>query len=212
MADDVPDVGGTVVGGRITLPWVEKYRPDGVSDLVAHKDIISTIDVFAKKNQLPSLLLHGPPGTGKTSTILAIAREMYGKQKNAMVLELNASDARGIDVVRDSIKAFVSTKSLFQMSKPKLVILDEADNMTKAAQFSMRRIMEKHTSNARFCLICNFPSKIIPALQSRCTKFRFPPLKLEEAKPRIVEIAKKENVPLTNSAIECLFTNAAAMP
>ena len=111
----------------------------------------------------------------------------------------------GIDVVRDQIKAFVSSKGLFAGTQPKLVVLDEADNMTKSAQFAMRRIMEQYLSNARFCMICNFPSKIIPALQSRCTKFRFPPLTLTEAKPRILQIIGLEKLTVGDAAIETLF-------
>merc|ERR1711974_240817 len=118
-------------------PWVEKYRPSSLDQLVAHEDIIRTIERMMHKRQLPHMLLHGPAGTGKTSTITALAKTMYKEKYKSMTLELNASDARGIDVVRDQIKTFVSVKQLFTSAKnttadgqPKLVILDEADNMT----------------------------------------------------------------------------------
>ena len=157
------------------LPWVEKYRPKEMSDLVSHEQIIGTITKLIDAGKLPHLMLYGPPGTGKTSTILACAHKLYGKHFSSMVLELNASDDRGIDVVREQIKEFASTRQMFS-SAPKLIVLDEADNMTNPAQFSLRRVIEKFTRNARFCIICNYASKIIPALQSRCTRFRFAPL------------------------------------
>ncbi|KAL3914727.1 MAG: hypothetical protein SGPRY_007524 [Prymnesium sp.] len=116
-----------------SLPWVEKYRPKEMHELVSHEDIINTITRLIDAGKLPHLLLYGPAGTGKTSTILACAHRMYGKHFNSMVLELNASDDRGIDVVRDQIKEFASTRQMFS-NIPKLVILDEADNMTNAAQ------------------------------------------------------------------------------
>ena len=187
------------------LPWVEKYRPNGLEDLVAHQDIIETIRNFIAKNALPHMLLHGPPGTGKTSTILACAREMYGSNVRQMTLELNASDDRGIDVVRDQIKNFVSSKNIFVQHMPKLVILDEADNMTHAAQFALRRMIEQFASNARFCLICNYSSQIIPALQSRCTKFRFGPLAPDQARSRVAMIASNENLTLTDDGMEALL-------
>ena len=153
------------------LPWVEKYRPKEMSDLVSHEQIIGTITKLIDAGKLPHLMLYGPPGTGKTSTILACAHKLYGKHFSSMVLELNASDDRGIDVVREQIKEFASTRQMFS-SAPKLIVLDEADNMTNPAQFALRRVIEKFTRNARFCIICNYASKIIPALQSRCTRFR----------------------------------------
>ncbi|XP_026684922.1 replication factor C subunit 5 [Diaphorina citri] len=156
--------------------WVEKYRPSTLDELVSHQDIISTINRFIDENELPHLLFYGPPGTGKTTTILACARKLYTKaQFNAMVLELNASDDRGIGIVRDQIFQFASTKTMHKSSY-KLIILDEADAMTNDAQNALRRIIEKFTTNVRFCIICNYLSKIPPAIQSRCTRFRFGPL------------------------------------
>jgi replication factor C subunit 3/5 len=175
------------------LPWVEKYRPVQLDDLISHKDIISTITKFIDENRLPHLLLYGPPGTGKTSTILACARKLYGSKYKSMILELNASDDRGIDIVRDQIKTFASSKAIFS-SGYKLIILDEADNMTQIAQNALRRIIEKYTKNVRFCLICNYVGKIIPALQSRCTRFRFSPLKEEQIKDRLDFVVRTESV------------------
>ncbi|VVC91243.1 unnamed protein product [Leptidea sinapis] len=166
----------TVGEGTVNLPWVEKYRPSKLEDLVSHDDIIKTISQFMNQNQLPHLLFYGPPGTGKTSTILACAKQLYTPQQfNSMVLELNASDDRGIGIVRGQILSFASTRTIFKAG-PKLIILDEADAMTNDAQNALRRIIEKYTENVRFCIICNYLGKIIPALQSRCTRFRFAPL------------------------------------
>ena len=185
------------------LPWVEKYRPSTLDDLVAHEAIISTVSKFIHEKKLPHLLFYGPPGTGKTSTILAVAKEMYGKSFSSMSLELNASDDRGINVVREQIKNFASTQQI--MAKGiKLIILDEADSMTNAAQFALRRIIEKYTKTTRFCLICNYVSKIIPALQSRCTRFRFMPLPADVARVRIKFIAERENLNLTDEGLDAL--------
>lgn len=184
-----------------SLPWVEKYRPKSMDQLVAHEEIISTINALISANKLPHLLFYGPPGTGKTSTILACAHQMYTKSYSSMVLELNASDDRGIDVVRERIKDFAGTKQMFS-HLPKLIVLDEADAMTNPAQMALRRVMEKFTRNARFCLICNYGNKIIPALQSRCTRFRFAPLSAAQATSRTTEIAEAEGVEYTADGIE----------
>ncbi|KFX99539.1 hypothetical protein V490_01759, partial [Pseudogymnoascus sp. VKM F-3557] len=199
-----------------TLPWVEKYRPDTLDDVSGHQDIIATINRFVETNRLPHLLLYGPPGTGKTSTVLALARRIYGAQNmRQMVLELNASDDRGIDVVREQIKTFASTRQIFSsapeagaggksMATYKLIILDEADAMTSTAQMALRRIMEKYTANTRFCIIANYTHKLSPALLSRCTRFRFSPLKEADIRVLVDRVVEEETVNITAEATEAL--------
>lgn len=191
------------------LPWVEKYRPQTLDDLISHKDILSTIQRFINEEKLPHLLFYGPPGTGKTSTILASAKQLYkDKEFNSMVLELNASDDRGIDVVRGPILSFASTRTIFKKGF-KLVILDEADAMTQDAQNALRRVIEKFTENTRFCLICNYLSKIIPALQSRCTRFRFGPLSPEQMMPRLEHVIQQESINITADGRKAIVTLSA---
>lgn len=187
------------------LPWVEKHRPKTLDDLIAHTDIINTIGRFIEQQNLPHLLFYGPPGTGKTSTILACAKQLYTpNEMNAMVLELNASDDRGINIVRGDILNFAEARPVFNKGF-KLVILDEADAMTNDAQNALRRIMEKYTNITRFCIICNYLSKIIPALQSRCTRFRFAPLHASQIKPRLELIIQMESVKATPDGINALI-------
>lgn len=172
---------------------------------------------------MPHLLFYGPPGTGKTSTILAVARRIYGADYKKQILEvssyficpfldhnvvsvfqLNASDDRGIDVVREQIKQFAETRTLFSKGY-KLIILDEADMMTQAAQAALRRVIEQYTKNVRFCIICNYVNKITPAIQSRCTRFRFSPLPMTEVEKRLKGIIEAEKcayrVPLFASSV-----------
>lgn len=187
------------------LPWVEKYRPNGLQELISHEDIISTIRTFIKQDRLPHMLFYGPPGTGKTSTILACAKEIFSPQQfSSMVLELNASDDRGIGIVRGQIHTFASTRTIFNKGY-KLIILDEADAMTGDAQNALRRIIEKFTENVRFCLIGNYLSKIIPALQSRCTRFRFGPLGVEQILPRLEFVCQEEKIDITEDGKEALI-------
>jgi len=194
------------------LPWVEKYRPVTLDDVVSHADITSTIDKFLDLNQLPHMLFYGPPGTGKTSTILCVARKIYGDKatgKNGNnyrnnVLELNASDERGIDVVREQIKNFASVRT-FGSSAFKLIVLDEADMMTQQAQGALRRVIEQYTKNVRFCIICNYVNRIIPAIQSRCTRFRFGPLPIVEVERRLQTVITSENVKLTEDGKQALL-------
>ncbi|KAF3765702.1 P-loop containing nucleoside triphosphate hydrolase protein [Cryphonectria parasitica EP155] len=198
-----------------SLPWVEKYRPATLADVSGHQDILATINKFVDSNRLPHLLLYGPPGTGKTSTILALARRIYGPENmRQMVLELNASDDRGIDVVREQIKTFASTKQIFSMggfgrgtsalASYKLIILDEADAMTNAAQMALRRIMEKYTANTRFCIIANYSHKLSPALLSRCTRFRFSPLKEADIRVLVDKVIEEEQVKILPEATDAL--------
>lgn len=190
------------------LPWVEKYRPNQLDELISHADIINTISRFIQEDRLPHLLFYGPPGTGKTSTILAVAKKIYSpKEFSSMVLELNASDDRGIGIVRGQILNFASTRTIFK-SGFKLVVLDEADAMTKDAQNALRRVIEKFTENTRFCIICNYLSKIIPALQSRCTRFRFGPLKSTQMVPRLRFVIEQESVTVTEDGMKALVTLA----
>lgn len=194
---------------------VEKYRPVTLTDVSGHQDILATINKFVDTNRLPHLLLYGPPGTGKTSTILALARRIYGQDNmRQMVLELNASDDRGIDVVREQIKTFASTKQIFTMGGAraggvagfKLIILDEADAMTNTAQMALRRIMEKYTANTRFCIIANYTHKLSPALLSRCTRFRFSPLKEGDIRVLVDKVIMEEGVKIDNEATDALVT------
>ncbi|KIK48310.1 hypothetical protein CY34DRAFT_798417 [Suillus luteus UH-Slu-Lm8-n1] len=186
------------------LPWVEKYRPVTLDDVVSHKDITTTIVKFIEKNRLPHLLFYGPPGTGKTSTILAVARRIYGAEYKKQILELNASDDRGIDVVREQIKQFAETRTLFSKGF-KLIILDEADMMTQQAQAALRRVIEQYTKNVRFCIICNYVNKIAPAIQSRCTRFRFSPLPIAEVEKRVNSVVEAEKVNLTQDGKKALL-------
>ncbi|KAJ8070972.1 hypothetical protein OCU04_001328 [Sclerotinia nivalis] len=197
-----------------SLPWVEKYRPDTLEDVSGHQDILATINKFVDTNRLPHLLFYGPPGTGKTSTILALARRIYGsKNMRQMVLELNASDDRGIEVVREQIKTFASTKQIFSMNSAtaspgayKLIILDEADAMTSTAQMALRRVMEKYTANTRFCVIANYTHKLSPALLSRCTRFRFSPLKERDIRVLVDKVIMEENVQINAEATDALVS------
>ena len=149
-----------------SLPWIEKYRPKNINDIISHDMNIETIKNLLIGGALPHLLFHGSPGTGKTSTIMALAKEIYGSNVRLMSLKLDASDDRGINSVREDIKGFAEKSNMFQKGV-RLIILDEADSMTFDAQFALRRIMEKYSATIRFCLICNYENKIIPAIRSR---------------------------------------------
>lgn len=172
--------------------------------MYGQQDIVDTVKKFVHEGKLPHLLFYGPPGTGKTSTIIALAREIYGPNYRNMVLELNASDDRGIDVVRNRIKEFASTMQIFSKGF-KLIILDEADAMTSVAQNSLRRIIEKYTKNTRFCILANYAHKLNPALLSRCTRFRFHPILTEAIQGSLKRVIREEHVDINPSAEQALL-------
>jgi replication factor C subunit 3/5 len=185
------------------LPWIEKYRPQKFSEIICNEQNLTILKNMLKGGSLPHLLFHGTSGTGKTSTIIALAKELYKNNINLMVMKLDASDDRGINSVREEIKGFAEKKNMFQKGV-KLIILDEADSMTFDAQFALRRIIEKYSESTRFCLICNYENKIIPAIRSRCSNFRFNPIYKNEIINFIKNIAIKENISITDKALDVI--------
>ena len=185
------------------LPWVEKYRPQKIDGIISHDQNIETIKKMLAGGSLPHLLFHGTPGTGKTSLILAIANELYGSSKNLMVMKLDASDDRGINSVREEIKGFAEKVNMFHKGV-KLIILDEADSMTFDAQFALRRIIEKYSKTTRFCLICNYENKIIPAIRSRCANFRFSPINVIYIQKKLEHICKEEGLTYESNVLEII--------
>lgn len=194
----------------VAQPWVEKYRPRNVDEVAHQEEVVSTLKRSLETANLPHLLFYGPPGTGKTSTALAIARQLYGPEvMKTRVMELNASVERGINVVRQKVKAFAAAAvgapvAGYPCPPYKLLILDEADSMTQDAQNALRRTMEQYSKVTRFCFICNYVSRIIEPLASRCAKFRFRPLHQGVMRDRIDFVCAKESVALEPDAFQLL--------
>ena len=184
------------------LPWVEKYRPSVLADVVGQKEAIGRLQSYVKGRNAPNMMFSGPAGVGKTSAAVALAKELYGQEFARNFLELNASDSRGIDVIRGQIKDFARTLAF--SADFKIIFLDESDALTSDAQHALRRTMEKYTKTCRFILSCNYSSRIIEPLQSRCIIFRFRPLQAKEVKERIQEIAEKENLEIGDKALEAI--------
>ncbi len=190
----------------IEAVWVEKYRPKKIDDIVGQDGITARLKTYVDSRNLPNMLFAGVPGVGKTTAALALAMELFGEGWEGNFLELNASDERGIDVVRGKIKDFARTKAL--RGDFKIIFLDEADALTRDAQNAMRRSMERYSSVCRFILSCNYSSKIIEPIQSRCALFRFRPLGDEAIQDRIQLIAKSEGLKITEDALGNLVSAA----
>jgi len=188
-----------------TEVWIEKYRPERLDDIKGHVDIIPRLQQYIAQNDLPHLMFAGPAGTGKTTAAKAIAREVYGDNWQEYFLELNASDQRGIDVVREQIKDFASTDwSGRKGYKPSIIFLDEADALTSDAQSALRRTMEQFSNNKRFILSCNYSSQIIDPIQSRCAVFRFTELSADAIEAQVREIAANEDIDVTDDGVDAL--------
>jgi len=183
--------------------WTEKYRPDTLDEVVGHEDIVGRLKSFVEEDSIPHLMFAGPAGTGKTTSAIALAKDLYGDEWKQNFMETNASDERGISVVREQIKNFARTKAV--NADYKIIFLDEADALTSDAQQALRRTMEQFSENCRFILSCNYSSKIIDPIQSRCAVFRFNRLSEDEVKQYIERIAKEEDFKISESAVEAVL-------
>ncbi len=184
-------------------PWVEKYRPKKLSEVMGQTETVRRLQAYVDSKAIPHMLFAGKPGTGKTTCVLAMARELYADNLQECFLELNASDERGIDIVRGKIKDFARTLPLTNVPF-KIILLDEADSLTTDAQQALRRTMEKYSSNTRFCLSANYSSKILEPIQSRCAVFRFRPLSDDEILQIVKNVAEKEGITLDDAAAKAI--------
>ncbi|CCH61406.1 hypothetical protein TBLA_0E03520 [Henningerozyma blattae CBS 6284] len=192
----------------LELPWVEKYRPKVLKDIVGNNETIDRLQQIALDGNMPHMIISGMPGIGKTTSIHCLAHELLGDSYKQAVLELNASDDRGIEVVRNQIKHFAQKKCHLPPGKNKIIILDEADSMTSGAQQALRRTMELYSNTTRFAFACNQSNKIIEPLQSRCAILRYNKLSDEEVLKRLLQIIELENVQYTNDGLEAIIFTA----
>lgn len=190
------------------LPWVEKYRPQRFEEIVGNEETVSRLSVFAANGNAPNIIIAGPPGVGKTTTILCLARILLGPNFREGVLELNASNERGIDVVRNKIKMFAQQKVTLPSGRHKIIILDEADSMTEGAQQALRRTMEIYSATTRFALACNTSEKIIEPIQSRCAMLRFSKLSDAQVLAKMIEVCQLENLTYIEKGLEAIVFTA----
>ena len=188
--------------------WVEKYRPRKLADVIGQRAIVERLSAYVKTRSMPHMLFAGPAGSGKTTCAIALARELYGEQWRDCLIELNASDERGIDIVRGKIKDFARAAS-FGGADFKVIFLDEADSLTSDAQAALRRTMERYTQTCRFILSCNYSSKIIEPIQSRCAVFRFKLLGEGDVKEYLSRIARAEKIDVTQDGYDAVCELAA---
>jgi len=184
--------------------WTEKYRPRFLNDMVNQKEIVERLRSFVEARNIPHCIFAGPPGTGKTTAALCLAYELYGDAYREHLMELNASDERGINVVRETVKTFARIRSIGEIPF-KILILDEADNMTSDAQQALRRTMERFTETCRFILIANYSGKIIEPIQSRCAPFRFTYLPREDLVGRLRFIGQREKVNVLDGGLDAIL-------
>ncbi len=197
------------MAGRATeAVWVEKYRPASLREMLGQEQIVPLLRSYAEKRSMPHLMFAGPPGTGKTTAALALARDMFGPSWRQNFLELNASDERGIDTVRTTIKQYARTSPMGEVAF-KLLFLDEADNLTAEAQASLRRLMERYSGSCRFILSCNYSSRIIDPIQSRCAVFRFRSYSAEAIRAQLERIVEAEGKKVDPEAYEAILTAAS---
>lgn len=186
------------------LPWTEKYRPKDLEGVIGQENTVKSLKAFVKTKNMPNLLFAGPPGVGKTTAALALARDLFGQEISGNFLELNASDDRGIDIVRGKIKDFARSVSMGGVPF-KLIFLDEGDALTSDAQHALRRTMEASSTVTRFIISANYSSRIIEPLQSRCAIFRFLPLNQADVKKMLMHIAKEERLTVDDEAFGAAF-------
>ena len=184
--------------------WIEKFRPSSFEDVKGQDNVVKRVRAMVEEKNIQNMIFSGPPGIGKTSLALIIVKQIFGNNWRENFLELNASDARGIDTIRNDVKNFAKTMSI-GTNIPKIIFLDEADALTREAQNALRRTMETYANTVRFILSCNYSSQIIDAITSRCVIFRFKPLEKGDIKDIINKIAKNENLKVNDKVIDILY-------
>jgi len=189
-----------------TIPWIEKYRPRALAQIIDQEAVVNSLKTIVSTRSVPHMLFTGPPGVGKTATAHAFASDLFGERyvEDGHFMEINASDERGIDVIREKVKGFARTIPIGGVGF-KILLLDEADQLTAEAQHAFRRVMEQFSATCRFILAANYSNRIIEPIQSRCAVFRFRPIELEHISKAVERIARGEGLQIAGSAVEALY-------